>query len=45
VATIPANGAAELSAADREDDELIRSVDSVLSDEESYEALLPEVMR
>jgi hypothetical protein len=45
VATLPANGTAELSAADRDDDELLRSVDSVLSSEESYEALLPEVMR
>lgn len=45
VATLPANGTAELSAADRDDDELLRSVDSVLSNSESYEALLPEVMR
>ena len=45
VAAVPADGATELSAADREDDELLRSVDSVLSNEESYEVLLPEVMR
>jgi len=39
-----ASGAAVLSAADREDDELLRSVDSALSDV-AHEALLPEAMR
>jgi hypothetical protein len=34
-----------LSAVDREDDELLREVDSVLSNEESYGAILPEVLR
>lgn len=45
VASIPANGAPGLSAADRDDDELLRAVDSALSSEASHEALLPEVMR
>jgi hypothetical protein len=45
VAAAPTSGPAELSAADREDDELLRSVDSALSGEASQEALLPEVMR
>ena len=45
VAAVTASEPAGLSAADREDDELLRSVDSVLSSEASHEALLPEVMR
>ncbi len=45
VAALPASGPAGLSAADRDDDELLRAVDSVLSTEASHEALLPEVMR
>lgn len=45
VAAARATDPAGLSAADREDDELLRSVDSVLSSEDSHEALLPEVMR
>jgi hypothetical protein len=34
-----------LSTADRDDDELLRSVDTVLSAEASHEALLPEAMK
>lgn len=45
VAAAPTNGPNELSATDREDDELLRSVDSALSGEASQEALLPEVMK
>ena len=41
----PVNGSAELAAAYREDDELLRAVDSVLSAEAPQEALLPEAMR
>lgn len=39
------NGLNGLSVADRADDELLRSVDSVLSSEAPNEALLPEAMR
>ena len=42
---MPANGSAELSASDRDDDELLRSVDTALSTEAPHEALLPEAMR
>ncbi len=45
VAAAPAAGPAELSAVDREDDDLLRAVDSVLSTEAAHEALLPEAMR
>lgn len=45
VTEAPANGSAELSPADREDDELLRAVDSVLSADAPQEALLPEAMR
>ena len=45
VTAAPVNGSAGLSASDRADDELLRSVDSVLSSEASHEALLPEAMR
>lgn len=45
VASVAAGDPAELSAADRDDDELLRSVDSALSGEASQEALLPEVMK
>ena len=40
-----ASGATALAAADREDDELLRSVDSALSNVAPHEALLPEAMR
>ena len=39
------NGSADLSPADREDDELLRAVDSVLSADAPQEALLPEAMK
>jgi hypothetical protein len=45
VVATPVNGSAELSPADREDDELLRAVDTVLSAEAPQEALLPEAMR
>lgn len=45
VAAVAPGDPAELSAADRDDDELLRSVDSALSGEASQEALLPEVMK
>jgi hypothetical protein len=44
VAAIQANGSAELSASDRDDDELLRSVDTALSTEAPHEAILPEAM-
>jgi len=45
VATVAVNGSAELSASDRDDDELLKSIDSVLTSEAAHEALLPEAMR
>lgn len=45
VAVAATNGLNGLSAADKADDELLRSVDSVLSSEAPNEALLPEAMR
>ena len=45
VVATPAGGPYELSPADREDDELLRAVDSVLSADAPQEALLPEAMR
>ena len=45
-ATVAAtNGLNGLSPADKADDELLRSVDSVLSSEAPNEALLPEAMK
>lgn len=44
-AVTAANGSAELSAADRADDELLRSIDSALTSEAAHEALLPEAMK
>ncbi len=43
--TVAANGSAGFSAADREDDELLRSVDTVLCTEAPHEALLPEALK
>lgn len=40
-----ADGTDTLPAADREDDELLRSIDTALSGEATHEALLPETMR
>lgn len=40
-----ADGTDALPPADREDDELLRSIDTALSGEATHEALLPETMR
>lgn len=45
VAAGSANGPAGLPEVDRDDDELLRSVDSVLSTEAPHEALLPEALK
>lgn len=45
VAVAEANGENGLSAADRADDELLRSVDSILSTGAPYGSLLPEAVR
>ena len=45
VAVAQANGANGLTPADRDDDELLRSVDSILSTESPYGSLLPEAIR
>jgi hypothetical protein len=45
VAATPAGGAGEVSSTDREDDELLYAVDTVLSAAAPQEALLPEAMR
>ena len=44
-ASVAAEAAAALSAADLADDELLRDVDAVLSGEATYETVLPEAMR
>ena len=45
VAVAAASGPSELPASDRDDDELLKSIDSVLTSEAAHEALLPEAMR
>ncbi|MCL4809687.1 MAG: hypothetical protein KJ062_18145, partial [Thermoanaerobaculia bacterium] len=45
VAVAQANGDSGLTPADRDDDELLRSVDSLLSTESPYGSLLPEAIR
>ena len=45
VAVAQASGANGLTPADRDDDELLRSVDSILSTEAPYGSLLPEAIR
>lgn len=45
VTVAQADGANGLAPADRDDDELLRSVDSILSTESPYGSLLPEAIR